>query len=409
MKALVPSSGRGAFKALSALAHDWSTALEAGTLPAVGARLAGAAGALAAALDGTTHARTLRKLKLTAVTIDRADRERHVALAQALRDALASLALEEPPRAPSDTGVPVANHEAPVAGSTRRALEPSTPTAPSRLSAAEARALPPAPASAAHERLCDADLTSLPGVGPAVAARLVAAGIRDIGDLLLLRPRRYEDRRERTRIIDLAPGQFAVVHGIISRAWSGFGGGGRRFSLEVTDESGALGCSFFRVNVGFANRTWTPGSRVVLAGQVSEYRGRPQMAHPTVDVLAADSDAGDPDAALRPLYPEVEGVGDRVLRRLIGVALDRHGDSLPDALPDALRSRLRLPTIADALRRVHRPPHDAVPSDFVQFRDPALRRFIFDELLTLQLALAVRRQTTSRRPAEPIGDRKSVV
>jgi ATP-dependent DNA helicase RecG len=127
------------------------------------------------------------------------------------------------------------------------------------------------------------------------------------------------------------------------------------------------------------------------------------MAHPTVDVLAADSDAGDPDAALRPLYPEVEGVGDRVLRRLIGVALDRHGDSLPDALPDALRSRLRLPTIADALRRVHRPPHDAVPSDFVQFRDPALRRFIFDELLTLQLALAVRRQTTSRRPAEPIG------
>jgi hypothetical protein len=33
----------------------------------------------------------------------------------------------------------------------------------------------------------------------------------------------------------------------------------------------------------------------------------------------------DPDAALRPLYPEVEGVGDRVLRRLIGVALDRHG------------------------------------------------------------------------------------
>ena len=410
MKALVPSSGRGAFKALSALAHDWSTALEAGTLPAVGARLAGAAGALAAALDGTTHARTLRKLKLAAVTIDRADRERHVALAEALRDALASLVLEEPPSGPPDTGGPVATHEAPAvaapaasqraAGSTRRTPQPSVPSTPS---AAEARALPPAPASAAHERLCDAELTSLPGVGPAVAARLVAAGIRDIGDLLLLRPRRYEDRRERTRIIDLAPGQFAVVHGIISRAWSGFGGGGRRFSLEVTDESGALGCSFFRVNIGFATRTWTAGSRVVLAGQVSEYRGRPQMAHPTVDVLAADSDAGDPDAALRPLYPEVEGVGDRVLRRLIGVALDRHGDSLPDALPDALRSRLRLPTIADALRRVHRPPQDAVPSDFVQFRDPALRRFIFDELLTLQLALAVRRQTTSRRPAEPIG------
>jgi len=256
--------------------------------------------------------------------------------------------------------------------------------------------------SAARERLCDAELTSLPGVGPAVAGRLAAAGIRDIGDLLLLRPRRYEDRRARTLIADLVPGRFAVVHGVISRAWSGFGGGGRRFSLEVIDESGALGCSFFRVNIGFATRTWTPGARVVLAGSVSEYRGRPQMAHPTVDVLSAAADAEGEEAALRPLYPEVEGVGDRVLRRLINVALDRHGDTLPDALPDAVRTRLDLPTIAAALRRVHRPPQDAAPADFIEFKDPALRRFIFDELLTLQLALAVRRQTTARRPAEPI-------
>jgi predicted flap endonuclease-1-like 5' DNA nuclease len=195
VKVLVPSSGRGAFKALSALAQDWVTALEAGTLPAVGARLAGAAGALAAALDGTTHARALRKLKLAAVTIDRADRERHGALAQALRDALESLSLEEPPNAPSNTDARTTAHETtesatppapPAMRSTRRAPEPATPSAPS---AAEARTLPPAPASAAHERLCDAELTSLPGVGPAVAGRLAAAGIRDIGDLLLLRPR----------------------------------------------------------------------------------------------------------------------------------------------------------------------------------------------------------------------------
>lgn len=420
----VPASARGAQRALEGLLSDWRRSLDAGKAAVVGARLAGATGALAAALDDTEVARALRRLKVAAVTVDRAPVDRQAALAEALAEVLACLApLDaelEPATAvvPEPVVVPAPSVKAPrpskrevdalgvASGSSVKAPRTSTRKAASPPSAPEdastARTLPPTPQAAASERLCEAPLTSLPGVGPAVAARLEAAGVRDIGDLLLLRPRRYEDRRQRTRVVELEPGKFAVVRGFITRAWGGFGGGGRRFSMEVSDDSGAVNCAFFRVNFGFATRTWVVGREVIVAGPVSAYRGRPQLAHPTVDVLSPEGGGSNEDAGLRPLYPEIEGVGDRVLRRLVGVALDRHADELPDALPEPIRARLGLPDIAVALRRVHRPPQDAEPSAFLKFTDPALRRFIFDELLTLQLALGLRRQTTARRPSEPV-------
>ena len=46
-----------------------------------------------------------------------------------------------------------------------------------------------------------APVTSLHGVGPALAARLERLGVRTVGDLLLLMPRGYEDR---TAVVPLA-------------------------------------------------------------------------------------------------------------------------------------------------------------------------------------------------------------
>ena len=43
-------------------------------------------------------------------------------------------------------------------------------------------------------------VTELRGVGPERAALLARLGIRTVGDLLLHRPRRYEDRRRLERI-----------------------------------------------------------------------------------------------------------------------------------------------------------------------------------------------------------------
>jgi predicted flap endonuclease-1-like 5' DNA nuclease len=389
-------------------------------------------GVVAQAFDDTPEAATLRRLRVGAVSIPSAPPERQAAYVRALREVVGALgpALEgqasAAPEAPSPAPPPM--RRAPAAPVRRRAADgapsgstevaeapivPAPPAqrprraAPSVTPPPEAtsqpvgpdHALPPTPVAAAFERLCPTPLTALPGVGPSVATRLEAAGIRDIGDLLLLRPRKYQDRRDVTPIAVLTPGEFAVVHGRISRASAGFGGGGgRRFMMDVTDETGTLVCTFFRINTGFASRQWTVGREVTVAGPVTLYRERCQMAHPAVDVGDAASSTGE----LRPVYPEIEGVGERVVRKLVRAALDGYAGELPESLPPAVLERTGLPSLEHALRRVHAPPPDAEPAAFLQFRDPSLRRFIFDELLALQLALGFRRRTADARAPAPI-------
>ncbi|MEX0709428.1 MAG: hypothetical protein WD078_15840, partial [Woeseia sp.] len=58
-----------------------------------------------------------------------------------------------------------------------------------------------------------APLTSLSGVGPALAAKLERLHLHRIEDLLFLLPLRYEDRTSVVRIGALQPGQRALVCG----------------------------------------------------------------------------------------------------------------------------------------------------------------------------------------------------
>src|SRR6266566_1268230 len=69
-----------------------------------------------------------------------------------------------------------------------------------------------------------------------------------------------------------------------------------------------------------------------------------------------------------------------------------------DALPASLLARYDFPARGDALRFVHFPPSD-VPLELLnQFRSPAHRRLIFEELFLYQLSLALRRKEVGRHP-----------
>ncbi len=240
-------------------------------------------------------------------------------------------------------------------------------------------------------------VTRLSGVGPRVAEHLERLRIERIGDLLFHLPLRYQDRTRLTPIGALRVNSEALVEGTIDAAQVVFG---RRRSLvcRVSDGSGALHLRFFHFNSQQQNRLGS-GRRVRCFGEARRGPRTLEMVHPECQVV--DPDVPQPVAAeLTPIYPTTEGLNQNRLRRLTDQALailDASGTGPREELvPGALLARLDLPTLAEALRFVHRPPPDADTESLAESRHPAQRRLVFEELLAHQVSLRRLRENARR-------------
>ncbi len=270
-------------------------------------------------------------------------------------------------------------------------------------------------------------VTDLPGVGPAIAARLAGIGIETVLDLLFHLPLRYEDRTRVRAIGDLDAGEAALTCGRIENAGVRFG---RRRSLVVAigDGTGTMAMRLFHFNEN-QRRQLRPGRRIVCFGEMHAGAGGLETAHPDYRLLDDDADIPTTDR-LTPVYPAASGVGQALLRRLTGEALDRleRGPDIADLLPEGLLERLAdglpkglsqglsgglsggssrgLPEevatrrgftgLADALRAIHRPPAGTRIDAALDPGHPARRRLAFEELLAHHLALRMARRRLDR-------------
>ena len=243
-------------------------------------------------------------------------------------------------------------------------------------------------------------VTSLKGVGPALAKRLAKLGIANVADLLFWLPTRYEDRTHIVPIGSLRPGMRAAVEGTIELAEVVFRGR-RSLLVRLADGTGFLTLRFFHFSAA-QQQQLARGARLRCFGEVRRGKHGPEIVHPEYK----DADAPDKQAVqdvLTPIYPVTEGVQQGRLRNLTAQALVSMADGdLPDFLPPDIVRELGLPGLHDALQYVHRPPPDARLDVLAAGRHPAQRRLAFEELLAHQLSLRQLRAAIRRDPAFPV-------
>ena len=247
----------------------------------------------------------------------------------------------------------------------------------------------------------------LPGVGPERAERYRRLGLKTAGDVLFLFPRDY-DRPPPDRPIDsLREGEPASVVGTISDAELASRSPGRSiFAAIVENQTGAVRIVFF--NQPFRSDQITFGQRVQICG-IPRLKGlRMEFVHPQLKQLADDEQGSA--AAIHPIYPLTEGLRQIDVRRLTRLVVDTLAGTLTEVIPESLRGQaaeaLRsggqeiegaLPSIDVALRSIHYPQSEPL-------LHAARLRLIFQELLVMQLALAIRRRrltTELRAPPLP--------
>jgi ATP-dependent DNA helicase RecG len=240
-------------------------------------------------------------------------------------------------------------------------------------------------------QLAEIPISTLERVKPKKVEALAEWGVTSVLDLLTTYPRRYIDRTRAADVADLAVGDEAVVFGEVKRARANRNPRGRsRVEVVVADSTGDLTLVFF--NQPWREEQLSVGSQLLVWGKLTEYRGKRQMAHPIVDLVARVESGAAESRMLQviPVYPASAkaGLTSWEIGTYVKEALERAG-TLADPVPVEWRREFRLHGRTDAVRSIHQPETAADPW-------PARDRLVFDELLRLQLILVLRRRAMER-------------
>lgn len=227
------------------------------------------------------------------------------------------------------------------------------------------------------------------GVGPKLGDVFRKRGLRTVSDLLHNYPRAYEDRRAARNIASLEADQIVSLEAYVVGVRSvPLGRTNRKiYDIVLQDSSGRISCKYFRTPYkGYFQRFQT-NQMVRVSGKVINYRGRLEFHHPDLQVVGEQAEEENKDALL-PIYSEMDPIPAGKLKRLIQQALaEALHPAVTEPFPSWLMDKYGLLTEKEALRRIHKPEPE-LAQEYLQFKAPAQRRLIFEELFWLELHMA---------------------
>lgn len=216
------------------------------------------------------------------------------------------------------------------------------------------------------------------GVGPNRAALLNKLEIHTLEDLITYYPREYEDRSKPKVIASLVHGQEALIEAMIVSRMSE-----QRirknmtiYKLIVRDETGTCVLTWF--NQSYLKNKFILGQKYKFYGKVSVQYGKIEMNSPVYDTEETNKNTGK----IIPLYPATFGLPQTTIRQVMenGLKLVKEEELLKETLPDYITKEYKLMDSKTAIEQIH------FPKDFESF-EKARKRLVFEELLTMQLAL----------------------
>ena len=214
------------------------------------------------------------------------------------------------------------------------------------------------------------------GVGPNNLTLLQKLGINTLEDLITFFPRNYEDRSKPKKIYELVDGEEALIDVVCASQMSEtrFARNKVMLKMLVRDDTGDCVLTWF--NQTYLRNKFKVGERYQFYGKVNIKYGRIEMARPVFDKEGLNKNTGK----IIPIYPLTYKLSQNKLRSIIENGLKLTLGKLDETIPDYILKEYNLENINTATRQIH------FPSNFDEY-SRARRRFVFEELLTVQLAL----------------------
>ncbi|MDP3804770.1 MAG: DEAD/DEAH box helicase, partial [Candidatus Omnitrophota bacterium] len=221
------------------------------------------------------------------------------------------------------------------------------------------------------------------GVGPKRGEELAMLGVHTVRDILYYLPRRYEDRSNFTPIKDLKIGEYQTVQGEVVTLGSRLTKSGvSLFQMAVTDQTGFVHAVFF--HQPYLKDYFKKGETVILYGKAEQY-DKLQIVQPEYEVLKADETDSINIGRIVPVYPSTRLLHQRYLRSLAFSTVSNYAKFLVETLPAYMMARAKTVDLKFAIKNIH------FPVSFENL-EKAYKRIVFDEFLSLQLALAIKKR-----------------
>ena len=237
------------------------------------------------------------------------------------------------------------------------------------------------PTKTTSQSLLHQSVQFLKGVGPKRSEIFGRIGIHTIHDMLHYFPRDYKDRTRIQKISEAKIGAEITIKGKILAIQNRMARN-RKYILEafVTDETGSIAATWF--NQPFLMNKFHVGDNLFLHGKVGAYKYL-QLLSPEYEVIQ-DAETNIKEGGIIPVYSLTEHISQTQFRKIMKESVHHFTDRIEELLPQEILVKNQLLPLDKAIREIH------FPETFDALKR-AKTRLVYDELLTLEMAMALRR------------------
>jgi ATP-dependent DNA helicase RecG len=158
----------------------------------------------------------------------------------------------------------------------------------------------------------------------------------------------------------------------------------KRLVAQVQDDTGTMELVWFQ-GIRWIEKNLAIDKVYILFGKPGSFNGRPQMAHPEMELYSPAALKQKGNITLQPAYSSTEklkqfGLDSKGIQKLTALLLDQHSADIHENLPLYILQRFKLMGRADAYHNMHFPEDAALLNE-------ATHRLKFEELFFIQLKL----------------------
>lgn len=235
-------------------------------------------------------------------------------------------------------------------------------------------------------------ISTLYGIGDRRAKIFEKKGIKTVEELLYYFPRAYEDRTKFCDIRDVKDGEYACISATVyspvreTRIRKNF----NIYQMTVFDDSGQIKAVWY--NNRFVKGLFQTGDKVLFYGKISVKGRNKELENPVYERREKQHFIGK----IVPIYPLWSNMTQKTIASVMEEALKSAG-MLKEYIPSGIREKYAICEINYAMKNIH------FPESFYDYQS-ARKRFVFEELFFLRLALLEKRRKNEQEKRTPFSD-----